>query len=70
MTHKPPRMQSTDLEQQHQVSTNLSQKITIGSLSIRDLVTSSLQSKGHDVCNFLVSKQVDICAVKETIGAT
>ena len=61
---QPPDMQPT--EQQHQVSTNLSQKITIGSLNIRRLVTGSLQSKAHDVCKFLVSKQVDICAVQGT----
>ena len=51
---QPPHMQPT--EQQHQVSTNLSQKITIGSLNTHGLVTGSLQSKAHDVCNFLVSK--------------
>ena len=58
---QPPHMQPT--EQEHQVSTNLSQKIITRSLNTHGLVTGSLHSEAPDVCNFLDPKQVDICVL-------
>lgn len=57
-----PHMQATD--QQHQLNANLSQGLTIDSVNTCGLITGSLKSKAHDVCNFM-SKQVDIGAVQE-----